>query len=89
MNGDKLQKSPKLFCENIKIGFTQEYFVIGLSSGEQSTIYSLTPEHAKRLAQYLTYELDQYEKTHKKITAEWSPHVVSPVQKFNPPLEQS
>ncbi len=89
MNSDKLQKSPKLFCENIKIGFTPEYFVIGLSSGEQSSIYSLTPEHAKRLQQYLSYEIAQFEKEQRPIEATWTPHVVSPVQKINRPLDQS
>ncbi len=89
MNSDDLQKAPKLFCENIKLGFTPEYFVIGLSSGEQSSIYSLTPEHVKRLQQYLSHEIEQFEKVNGPIVAEWSPHVVSPVQKFNPPSEMS
>jgi len=89
MKPEDLQKAPKIFCENIKLGFTPEYFVIGLSSGEQSSIYSLTPGHAKRLVQYLTHELSQYEKIHGEITAPWSPNVVSPVQKFNTPSDKS
>lgn len=89
MKSEDLQKAPKLFCENIKLGFTPEFFVIGLSSGEQAAIYSLTPAHAKRLQQYLAYELSQYEKAHGDIQATWSPNVVSPVQKLNPPIEGS
>ena len=89
MKPDELQKAPKIFCENIKLGFTPEYFVIGLSSGEQASIYSLTPEHAKRLLQYLGHELEHYEKTHGEIKAEWSPHVVSPVQVLNSPTDKS
>ena len=85
MKPEDLQKAPKMFCENIKIGFTPEYFVIGLSSGAQSAIYSLTPAHTKRLQQYLTHELAQFEKTHGEIKAEWNPNIVSPVQKSNPP----
>jgi len=40
MKPEDLQKAPKLFCENIKVGFTPEYFIMGLSSGNQATIYS-------------------------------------------------
>lgn len=89
MKPDNLQNAPKLFCENIKIGFTPEYFVIGLSSGAQASIYSLTPGHVKRLHQYLSHEIEQFEKAHGTITAEWNPHVISPVQKFNPPSDKS
>lgn len=89
MKPEDLQKAPKLFCENIKLGFTPEYFVIGLSSGTQSSIYSLTPAHAKRLVQYLTHEIGQYEKLNGEIKAEWNPNVVSPMQKLNSPGEMS
>ncbi len=89
MKPEDLQNSPKLFCENIKIGFTPEYFVVGLSSGTQANIYSLTPEHAKRLLKYLTHEIEGYEKAHGEINAEWTPSVVSPLQKTNPPSGMS
>jgi len=85
MKGDDLQKAPKLFAENIKIGYSPEYFVMGVSSGNQAQIYSMTPGHAKRLLQYLEHELKNYEEKHGEITAEWNPNVVSPVQRFNPP----
>lgn len=89
MKGDDLKKAPKLFCESINIGFTPEYFVMGLSSGNQGTIYSLTPQHAKRLQQYLAHQISEYEKEHAPITAEWNPNIVSPVQRANPPSELS
>jgi hypothetical protein len=89
MKPDDLKKAPKLFAENIKIGFSSEYFVLGLSSGNQAQIYSLSPGHAKRLQQYLTHEIAEYEKTNGEITAEWNPNVVSPVQRANPPAEGS
>ncbi len=89
MKSEDLQKAPKLFCENITIGYTPEYFVIGLSSGTQASIYSLTPEHAKRLQQYLSHELAQFETKHGEIKAEWNPNIPSPVQSFNPPSEMS
>lgn len=89
MKSEDLKRAPKLFAENIKIGFTPEYLVLGISSGEQAQIYSLTPAHAKRLQQYLAHELENFEKKHGEITAEWNPNVVSPVQRANPPSEGS
>lgn len=89
MKPEDLQKAPKLFCENIKLGFTPEYFILGLSSGAQAQIYSLTPGHAKRLQQYLEHEIERYEKEHGEITAEWNPNVVSPVQPVHDPTDKS
>ena len=89
MKPDDLKQAPKLFCESINIGYTPEFFVIGLSSGSQGSIYSLTPQHAKRLLQYLTHQVGEYEKEHGAITANWSPTVVSPVQRKNPPTDLS
>ncbi len=89
MHIDDLKRAPKLFCENIKIGFTEEYFVAALSSGEQSAFYSLTPEHAKRLMLYLNHEIAEFEKKYGSIEAVWSPSIVSPIQTVNPPSEQS
>ena len=89
MKGEDLQKAPKMFCENIKLAYTPEFFVMGLSSGTQAQIYSLTPAHAKRLQQYLTFELDKFQKEHGEIDTKWDPNVVSPVQTVNPPSEQS
>jgi hypothetical protein len=89
MKSEDLQKAPKMFCENIKIGFSPEFFVLGLSSGTQANIYSLTPQHAKRLQQYLAHEIAQFEKVNGEIKAEWNPNVVSPVQNIKPPNELS
>ena len=89
MNGEDIKKAPKRFCENIKVGFTPEYMVLGVSSGNQAEVYALTPGHAKRLQQYLSHQLSEYEKEHGEITAEWNPNVVSPVQRANPPQEGS
>jgi hypothetical protein len=89
MKPEDLEKAPKLFCENIKLGFSPEFFVMGLSSGAQVSIFSLTPQHAKRLQQYLNHEIAQFEKVHGEIKADWNPNVVSPVQKLNLPHDKS
>ncbi len=89
MKSEELKKAPKLFCESINIGFTPEYFIMALSSGAEGTIYTLTPQHAKRLHQYLAHQLDLFEKDHGQIKAEWNPSVVSPVQRANPPTDLS
>ncbi|MCA9361044.1 hypothetical protein KC845_00650 [Candidatus Kaiserbacteria bacterium] len=89
MKQEDLKNAPKLFCENIRVGFSPEYFVVGLSSGSQSNIYALTPEHAKRLHEYLEHEIKNFEEKHHKIEAKWDPNVLSPVQRANPPSEGS
>ncbi len=89
MKTDDLKNAPKLFAESIMIGYTPEHFVIGISSGSQAQIYALSPAHAKRLNQYLTHELQSYEKKYSEITAEWNPNVISPIQKTNPPSTES
>jgi hypothetical protein len=89
MKTEDLKKAPKLFCENIAIGTSKEYFVLGMSSGSQAHIFSLTPAHAKRLQQYLSYEISQYEQQFGTIDAPWTPLIKSPVQRANPPTEKS
>lgn len=89
MKQEELKKAPKLFCESISVAFTPEYFVMGLTSGSQASIYTLTPQHAKRLQQYLAHQVKEYEAKHGTVTAEWNPNVVSPVQRINPPTELS
>ncbi len=89
MKAEDLKKAPKLFCENIKIAHSSEYFVLGLSSGSQAHIFSLSPGHAKRLLHYLTYEVNEYEQKHGTIEATWIPHVKSPIQRANPPSDKS
>lgn len=89
MKSDDLNKAPKLFCENITIGKSNEYFVLGLTSGTQAHIFSLTPGHAKRLSQYLAYEVAEYEKENGELQTTWKPLIKSPVQRANPPTEKS
>ncbi len=89
MRSDDLKNAPKTFAESINIAFTPEFFVMGISSGEESTVFSLTPQHAKRLQKYLTHQINEYEKEHQTIVADWKPTIVSPVQRRNPPMEGS
>lgn len=89
MKSEDLKQAPKLFCESINVAYTPEFFVVGLLSGNQARIYSLTPQHAKRLAQYLSHQVSEYEKEHGGIKAEWTPTIISPVQRANPPTELS
>ena len=89
MKPEDLQIAPKLLAENIKLGYSPEFFVLGISSGNQAQVYSLTPAHAKRLQQYLAHEVANFEEKHGEITAKWNPNVVSPVQRANPPSEGS
>jgi hypothetical protein len=76
----ELNKIPKQFCENITVAFSQEYFVMGMLAGEQGAFYALTPQHAKRLAQYLQHQVADYEARFGAINAEWKPGIESPMQ---------
>jgi hypothetical protein len=89
MKSEDLKRAPKLFCESINVAYTPEFFIMALSSGNQNQIYTLTPQHVKRLHQYLAHQISEYEKEHSEIKAEWSPTIVSPVQRANPPMEGS
>ena len=75
-----IQKVPKQFCENIKLAFAEDYFVIALFSGETASIYALSPQHAKKLHQYLGVYIDKYEKQFGEINAVWVEGVKSPIQ---------
>lgn len=76
-----LKQAPKQFCENISIGYAEDYFVIMLASGQNASIYALTPEHMERLRQYLENQIGEYEKKFdKKIEAKWTPGQKSPIQ---------
>jgi hypothetical protein len=80
MKSEDLKKSPKLFCESINVAFTPEFFVMSLSSGDENDVYALTPQHMKRLQQYLAHQVTEYEKSHGEIKAQWNPNIVSPLQ---------
>ena len=84
MKAEDLKKAPKLFCESVNVAFTSEYFVLGMASGSQATIYSFTPEHAKRLQQYLAHQINEFEGKHGAIKAEWNPNIVSAMQLSKP-----
>lgn len=83
MKSEDIKNAPKLFCESINLAYTPEYFIMSLSSGAQGTIYSLTPQHTKRLQQYLNHQIAEYEKANGEIKAAWNPNIVSPIQKLN------
>lgn len=89
MKKEDLKKAPKMFCESINVAFTPEYFIVGLTSGNQGSIYTLTPQHAKRLQQYLTHQINEFEEKQGTIDAKWDPKIISPVQRANPPSEIS
>ncbi len=75
-----LNKVSKQFCENIVVGYTPESFVMGMLAGESGTAYALTPQHMKRLSQYLVGQVAEYEKKYKHIDAKWPPDIESPIQ---------
>jgi hypothetical protein len=89
LSADDFREEPKEFCESIQLAFTPEYFALALSSGIAASFYAITPQHAKRLSQYLAHQVSEYEKEHGIIVTEWSPNIVSPVQRLNRPSGKS
>jgi len=75
-----LNRVQKQFCENVTIGFSQEAFIVGMLNGESGAFYVLTPQHIKRLTQYLSAQLTDYEKKFGTIDAVWKPGIESPIQ---------
>ena len=75
-----LTKVAKQFCENISVGLSQEFFVIAMITGENGIAYALSPQHMKRLSQYLAHQITEYEKQFGEIKAEWHPGIQSPIQ---------
>lgn len=75
-----LNKVPKQFCEKITIGYSQEYFVLGMMAGESAHFFALTPQHMKRLSQYIAVQVGEYEKRNGEINAQWTPGIESPIQ---------
>ncbi len=53
---------------------------MGMITGENGIAYALTPQHMKRLAQYLAHQIEDYEKKFGAINAEWKPGIESPIQ---------
>lgn len=75
-----LNKLPKQFCDSITVAYTPEFFAIVMINGDEMDSYSLTPAHAKRLAQYLAHNVTEFERQFGEIKAEWKPGVQSPIQ---------
>ena len=75
-----LLKAPKQFIDSVMGGFTDEHFILAMLSGENAHIYAVTPQHAKRIAQWLAYQIAEYEKKHGHINSEWTLGMKSPIQ---------
>lgn len=89
MKPGDIKLAPKLFCESVNIGYTKDYFVFCLNSGSEADVFAFTPQHSKRLVQYLQHQVAEYEKEHGVIATEWRPEIVSPLKRANPPTDLS
>ncbi len=76
----ELDEAPKQFCDNIKLSFSEESFLIGMSSGSEGIVYAFTTKHAKRFMQMLSSNIDKYEKHFGEIKTQWSEDISSPLQ---------
>ena len=53
---------------------------MGMLVGEGGAFYALSPQHMKRLSQYLAHQIADYEAKFGAINAEWKPGIESPIQ---------
>ncbi|HCC06272.1 TPA: hypothetical protein DEP94_02875 [Candidatus Nomurabacteria bacterium] len=75
-----LNKIPKQFCDNVNIGYNPETVILALASGQNLSVFALTPQHAKRLLLSLGHNIKEFEKNFGEIKTEWSPGIQSPIQ---------
>lgn len=74
------KKHQKTFCESINGGYTKEFFVVVMQSGEIENAYALTPEHMKRASKWFAHQVGEFEKKFGVINAKWEPGIQSPLQ---------
>src|SRR5690606_3568371 len=73
-----MQNAPKKFLESIYTGMSEEVIVIGLKSGQELSVYALTPEHLKRASQHFALKLAEYEKLFGVVDADLNRGMRSP-----------
>jgi len=79
----ELAQAPKQFCDNINLAFNEEFFLLVVSSGQEGTVYTLTPGHAKRFMQMLSHNIKKYEEQFGELHTQWSEDIPSPLQSGN------
>lgn len=85
---DNLLKAQKQFIDSVHGGFTEDHFILAMSSGATGTVYAMTPKHMKRFSQWAAYQVAEFEKKHHEIETEWVPGTKSPIQFDGAPEEK-
>jgi hypothetical protein len=82
MNQNKIDLAnvPKHFCQGVLIASTNDAFFAMVDTGGNKITYAFTPEHMKQLYQSIGYHIGEFEKKSRKIEANWSPGIESPIQ---------
>lgn len=68
----------KYFCDNVELRHTSEYFQLHVESGNTSLIFTMSPEHAKRLVLALAHHVADFELNHRTLNTTWAPKIASP-----------
>jgi hypothetical protein len=79
-NQINLATMAKHFCQGVMIAYSNDVFFVIVDSGDAKTTYVFTPEHMKQLYQSIGYNLGEFEKKSRKIEANWSSGIQSPIQ---------
>lgn len=73
------KQQQKYHIDNVEGYINKEIFAMALFSGLVPFVFTFTPSYMKRLWQWLSYHVAEYEKKEGKIQCEdWTPSQVSP-----------
>jgi hypothetical protein len=75
---ERMARLPKQYAENVLLLINNEVFTFVFISGTQETSFTLTPKHAKKFAQSLLHNVQDFEAKHGEIEANWQPGIESP-----------
>jgi len=75
-----LASEAKHYCQNVMLVTANDGFFMVMDTGNTKIAYALTPEHMKRLGKSIAYNVDEFEMKFRKIDANWSPGIESPIQ---------
>lgn len=74
-----INQLPKRYCDGVLGSFNKEIFVVAFTSGNELTSFVTTPQIMKSIAQWLSGNIENYEKQFGVIDMA-QPLIVSPIQ---------
>ena len=79
-----LANAPKKFCDNVNGGYSNEVFLVAMFSGQNTTVFTLTPAHMKKFAQWSKHQVESALEQIQKISEIVEPKIKLKVIKDDP-----